>query len=97
MCFSSAAVIRRCSALAAISFTSSTPASAAMVRTASMIRPRMSGAFIVGSGIDRSSKAMVSFIPALSSAGSGSESSGLSNACWIASSTSGTAGIDSGG
>ena len=97
MCLSSAAVIRRCSALAAISFTSSTPASAAMVRTASMIRPRMSGAFIVGSGMDRSSKAIVSRIPRVSSSGSGSESCGFSSACWIASSTSGTDGIDSGG
>ena len=62
-----------------------------------MIRPRMSGAFMVGSGSDRSSKAMVSRIPALSSSGSGSESTGLSSASRIASSTSGTAGSDSGG
>ena len=97
MCLSSAGVIRRCRALAAMMWTSSTPASAAIVSTCSMIRCRMSGARIGGSGIDRSSNAIVSFMPAYSSVGSGSASTGFSSASRIAVSTSGTDGIDSGG
>ena len=62
-----------------------------------MIRPRMSGGRIVGSGSEMSSKAIVSFIPANSSSGSGSMSCGCSSASQIAWSTSGTAGSDSGG
>ena len=57
----------------------------------------LSGGRIVGSGSDRSSKAIVSFMPANSSVGSGSESTGLSSASRMAPSTSGTAGRDSGG
>ncbi len=57
-----------------------------------MIRCRMSGAAICGSGIEMSSKAMVSRIPACSSAGSGSMSTGESSASRIAPSTSRIAG-----
>ncbi len=53
-------------------WTSSTPAAAARSSTASMTRWRMSGRFIGGSGSEMSSKAMVSFMPGRSSAGSGS-------------------------
>ena len=53
----------------AISSTSSTPAAAAMVRTASMIRCRMSGLRIGGSGIEMSSNAMVSRMPGLQQLG----------------------------
>ena len=77
--------------------TSSTPASAAIVSTASMIRWRMSGAFIGGSGSEMSSKAIVSRIPGNSLVGSGSASTGLSSASRIAASTSSIAGSDSGG
>ncbi len=94
---SSLAVSRRCSAFAEISSTSSTPASAAIVSTASMMRCRMSGFTIGGSGSEMSSKAIVSRIPGNSSSGSGSDSSGCSSAFWIVSSTSRTAGSDSGG
>ena len=59
---------------------SSTPASAARSSTASMIRWRMSGRRIGGSGSEMSSKAMVSFMPGNSRAGSGSESIGSSSA-----------------
>ena len=62
-----------------------------------MIRCRMSGLRIGGSGSEMSSNAMVSRIPARSSSGSGSESTGVSSAFWIASSTSRTAGSASGG
>ena len=55
---------------------SSTPAAAARSSTASMTRWRLSGRRIGGSGSDTSSKAIVSFMPACSSSGSGSESSG---------------------
>ena len=67
----SASVMRRCRPRAAIRTTSSTPASAAMSRTASMTRWRLSGRRIGGSGRERSSKAIVSRIPANSSSGSG--------------------------
>ncbi len=62
-----------------------------------MIRWRMSGAFIDGSGNEMSSNAMVSRIPANSLVGSGSASTGLSSASRIAASTSSIAGSDSGG
>ena len=57
-----------------------------------MMRWRMSGLRIGGSGIEMSSNAMVSRMPGVSSSGSGSSPSGLSSACRIAASTSGTAG-----
>ena len=70
-------------------WTSSTPAAAAMSRTASMMRWRMSGRRIGGSGSEMSSKAMVSFMPAVRSSGSGAESpNGLSRAWRMASSGS---------
>ena len=69
-------------------WTSSTPASAAMSSTASMTRWRMSGRRIGGSGSEMSSKAMVSFIPGVRRAGSGSLSSGSSSAWRMAESTS---------
>ena len=54
-----------------------------------MTRWRMSGRFIGGSGSEMSSKAMVSFMPGRSSAGSGSLSPcGLSSASWMAPSMS---------
>ena len=68
-----------------------------MVSTASMIRCRMSGAAIGGSGSEMSSNAMVSRIPACSSVGSGSLSTGSSSASRIAPSTSRIAGSASGG
>ncbi len=80
-----------------MSTTSSTPASAASVSTCSITRWRMSGRRIGGSGIDRSSKAIVSRIPGRSSARNGSLFSGSANARLIAASTSGSAGSDSGG
>ena len=55
------------------------------------------GAFIVGSGSERSSIAMVSRMPGKSSSGSGFSSTGLSRASRIAPSTSSIAGSDSGG
>ena len=57
------AVIRRCSAVATISSTSSTPLRAASSITCSRIRWRMSGVRIGGSGIEMSSIAIVSFMP----------------------------------
>ncbi len=90
-------VIRRCSALAAMISTSSTPASAAMVSTCSMMRWRMSGRRMLGSGSDTSSKAIVSRIPAKSRSGSGSLSTGCSRASRTAPSTSAMPGSDSGG
>ncbi len=53
-----------------------------------MTRPRMSGVFIGGSGRLMSSKAIVSFMPGLSSESSGSIPRGLSSAAQIAASTS---------
>ena len=97
MCSSSVVVSRRWKALAEISATSSTPAAAAIVSTCSMMRWRTSGAFIVGRVRETSSKAMVNRMPGVSSAGSGSESVGLSSASRIASSMSATVGSDSGG
>src|SRR5579875_3241015 len=79
---SSASVIRRCRARAQISTTSSTPASAAMSRTASMTRWRLSGRRIGGRGRDTSSKAMVRRIPANSSAGRGALSPRGFSSAW---------------
>ena len=69
-------------------WTSSTPASAAIVSTCSMIRWRRSGRRIFGSGRLTSSNAIVSFMPGNSSVGSGSMSIGLSSALRIAPSMS---------
>ena len=86
---SSASVIRRCSARAQMSTTSSTPAEAAMSSTASMTRWRLSGRCMGGRGSEMSSKAMVSRMPGKSSSGSGARSpSGRSSAWRMASSGS---------
>lgn len=77
--------------------TSSTPASAAKSRTASITRWRISGRRIFGSGRLTSSKAIVSFIPGNSSAGSGSLSIGFNSAWRIAPSMSSKAGNGSAG
>ena len=71
---SSASVMRRCRASAAISTTSSTPASAASSRTCSITSWRTSGPRMGGSGSDTSSKAMVSAMPGRSWDRSGSAS-----------------------
>ena len=97
MCLISAGVIRRCSALPAISSTSSTPAAAAISSTCSITRCRTSGARIGGSGSDRSSNTIVSRIPGRSSSGSGSLPSGFSSASRIRPFTSRMPGSESGG
>jgi hypothetical protein len=93
---SSNSCIRRCRASAAMMWTSSTPASAAMVSTCSMIRWRRSGRRIFGSGRLTSSNAIVSFMPGNSSVGSGSMSIGFSSAVRIAPSMSSMASCGSG-
>jgi len=55
-------------------WTSSTPFLAASSMTCSRIRWRMSGRVIGGRGIEMSSTAIVSFMPAFSRSGSGSAS-----------------------
>ena len=60
------------------------PASAAISMTSSITSWRTSGAAIGGSGSERSSKAIVSFIPRRSSDFSGSSSSGFARARLIA-------------
>ncbi len=72
--------MRRCKALATISFTSSTPLRAASSTTCSMIRWRMSGVVIGGNGSEMSSIAIVSFMPGVRSSVSGSASIGFSSA-----------------
>ena len=59
---------------------SSTPWSPSISSTMSRIVSRMSGRFIGGSGNDTSSTAMVTFIPGVRSACSGSMSSGWCSA-----------------
>jgi hypothetical protein len=72
--------MRRCSEFATTSFTSSTPRRAAISRTCSMTRPRMSGVCIGGRGIEMSSMAIVSRMPGLINWVNGSELSGFSSA-----------------
>ncbi len=93
----SPALNRRFNPFATTSATSSTPAAAAVVSTASMTRPRTSGRRIRGNGVDRSSKLIVSRIPGRSNAASGSLPTGAANAAAIAASTSPAPGSDSGG
>ncbi len=62
-----------------------------------MMRWRMSGVRIDGSGSDRSSKAMVSFMSGVSRLGSGSSSIGLSSASLMAASGSASPGNGSAG
>ncbi len=57
-------------------WTSSTPWSASISHTMSRMVSRTSGRFIIGSGSEMSSIAMVTFMPGSSSACSGSISSG---------------------
>ena len=72
----SPSVIRRCSPSAITMWTSSTPWSASISHTISSTSCRTSGVRMIGSGIEMSSTATVTFIPGRSSACSGGESSG---------------------
>ena len=90
--------MRRCSAVATMSSTSSTPERAASSITCSRIGWRTSGVRMGGRGIEMSSIAIVSFMPANSSSGSGFESPTGFNSAWrTAAGTSRMPGSASGG